>query len=145
MSPQLSATELQTAQELLQDYDEAQPAIATLQEHNGDLKTSLEDLIAAEAGTAVYGEERKTLREVFMKNLRREICGDDGFLAKVEEYNRKPGDAALLAGLIVYVIDVLALPFITPAIATVAVLWILKLGIRTFCDYTDPGEDDFLL
>ncbi|MGP1386847.1 MAG: hypothetical protein ACTS2F_25045 [Thainema sp.] len=144
MSPQLSSTELQTVQELLQDYDEAQPAIATLQEHDGDLKTSLEDLIAAEAGTAVYGEERKSLRQVFLKNVRREICGDDGFLVKVEEYNKKPGEAALLAGLIVYVIDLVTLP-INPAIATVVVLWVLKLGIRTFCDYTDPDEDEFLL
>ena len=144
MSLQLSAAELQTVQTLLQDYGEAQPAIAALLLHNGKLAPSLEDLVAEEAGAAVYGEERKTLRQVFLRNVRREICGDDGFLAKVEEYNKKPGEAALLAGLIVYVIDLVTLP-INPAIATVVVLWVLKLGIRTFCDYTEPDEDEFLL
>ncbi|MEO1208764.1 MAG: hypothetical protein AAFX78_04395 [Cyanobacteria bacterium J06638_20] len=137
MTSQLSTTEMQDVQRLLQGYDPAQPAIATLQNHHGNLETSLEELIVAEAGTAVYGEERQSLREVFVRNLRREICGDESFREKVEEYNRNPGKAALLTGLIVYLIDLVTLP-INPAIATVVVLWVLKLGIRTFCDYTEP-------
>ncbi|MEM1427730.1 MAG: hypothetical protein AAGF75_14410, partial [Cyanobacteria bacterium P01_H01_bin.130] len=84
--------------------------------------------------------DRRRLREVLLKNLRREICGDESFREKVEEYNKDPGKAALLTGLIVYVVDAIALPWLSPAIATVAVLWILKLGLRTFCDYTEPSE-----
>ena len=139
MTLQLSPTELQTMQQQLDGYALAQAAIATLRQHNGNLETSLEDLVAAEAGTAVYGDDRKTLREVFVQNLRREICGDDSFRSKVEEYNKNPTKAALLTGLIVYLIDLVTLP-INPAIATIVVLWVLKLGIRTFCDYTEPVE-----
>jgi hypothetical protein len=137
MSLQLSASELQDVQHQLQDYAPAQAAIATLQQHNGDLETSLEELVVIEAGTAVYGDDRRTLRQVFVRNLRREICGDESFRVKVEEYNRNPGKAALLTGLIVYLVDLVTLP-INPAIATIVVLWVLKLGIRTFCDYTEP-------
>jgi hypothetical protein len=57
----------------------------------------------------------------------------------VEEYNKDPTKAVLLTGLIVYVINAVTLP-INPAIAVVVVLWVLKLGIRTFCDYTEPTE-----
>ena len=133
----LSPDELQTTETLLQQYAPAQPAMAMLHQHQGNLETSLEDLVAAEAGTAVYHEGRITLRQAFLRNLRRELCGDDSFRAKVEEYNKNPGKAALLTGLIVYLIDLVTLP-INPAIATVVVLWVLKLGIRTFCDYTEP-------
>ena len=115
--------------------------------YDGNLEASLAELVADEAGTAVYVGAPKKLGEVFLKNLRREICGDDSFKEKVEEYNKNPGKAALVTGLIVYVIDLVTLP-VNPAIllrrgcanATIAVLWILKLGLRTFCDYTEPGK-----
>jgi hypothetical protein len=94
----------------------------------------------AAAGTAAYGEDRKTLRQVLVANLRRELCGDDSFREKVEEYNKDPAKAALLTGLIVYVVDLIALPWMSPAIATVVVLWILKIGLRTFCDYTEQSD-----
>ncbi|MDJ0708596.1 MAG: hypothetical protein QNJ46_35465 [Leptolyngbyaceae cyanobacterium MO_188.B28] len=139
MSLQLSTSELQTAQDLLRDYGPAQPGIASLTQHNGDLEISLEELVVEAAGTAVYGDARKKLRQVFMRNLRREICGDEGLLSKVEEYNKGPGKAVALTGLIVYVIDLVTFP-VNPAIATVVVLWLLKVGIRTFCDYTEPDE-----
>ncbi|NEQ30082.1 MAG: hypothetical protein F6K04_03625 [Leptolyngbya sp. SIO4C5] len=141
MSLQLSSSELQTVQDLLQDYGPAQPAIASLQHHAGDLETSLTDLAATAAGTAAYGDDRKRLRDVLLKNLRREVCGDESFRQKVEEYNKNPGKAALLTGLIVYLVDAIALPWMSPAIATVAVLWVLKVGLRTFCDYTEPPTE----
>ena len=137
MTAQLSSDELQAADALLQDYVPARGAIALLQKNKGDLETSLGELVAAEAGTAVYGDAPRTLGSVFLKNLRREICGDDSFRAKVEAYNKNPGKAALVTGMIVYLIDLVTLP-INPAIATIVVLWILKLGLRTFCDYTEP-------
>lgn len=140
MTTQLSPTELQTAQSLLQDYAAAQSAIALLNQNNGNLETSLEELIAAEAGTAAYRADRESLQTVFLRNLRKEICGDDSFREKVENYNKNPGKAALLTGMIVYVIDIVTLP-INPAIATIAVLWVLKLGLRTFCDYTAPETE----
>jgi hypothetical protein len=139
MTTQLSTAELQATQALLQGYAPAQPALDTLHQHQGDLEASLEELVVAAAVTAVYGDDRKTLRQVFLANLRRELCGDDSFREKVEEYNKDPTKAVLLTGLIVYVINAVTLP-INPAIAVVVVLWVLKLGIRTFCDYTEPTE-----
>ncbi|MGF1568692.1 MAG: hypothetical protein ACFCVD_11595 [Nodosilinea sp.] len=97
-------------------------------------------MVISAAGTAVYGNDRKTLRQVFLANLRRELCCDDSFREKVEEYNKNPAQAALLTGLIVYVVELVALPWMSPEIATVAVLWVLKIGLRTFCDYTEPRE-----
>ena len=137
MTLQLSPVEFQTIQQQLEDYAPAQDAIASLRNHNGDLDASMEELMATAAGTAAYAQEPRKLKDVFLKNLRREICGDDSFLSKVEEYNKSPTKAALLTGLIVYVVDLVTLP-INPAIATIVVLWMLKLGIRTFCDYTEP-------
>jgi len=69
MTTQLSPTELQTAQSLLADYAAPQPAVTLLSQNNGSIETSLEELIAAEAGTAVYGADRKSLRDVFLRNL----------------------------------------------------------------------------
>ncbi|MGB3668874.1 MAG: hypothetical protein WA984_02090, partial [Phormidesmis sp.] len=140
MTPQLSPTEIQNAQSLLADYAAAQPPLSTLTQNDGDLETSLGELVAATAGTAVYGAASDRLKTAFLKNLRREICGDDSLREKVETYNKNPTKAALLTGLIVYVIDIVTIP-INPAIATIAVLWVLKLGLRTFCDYTDPTAE----
>jgi len=136
----LSTEDMQSAQALLQGYVPAQVALETLHHHQGNVESSLEELTMAAAGTAVYGEDRKTLRQVLLANLRRELCGDDSFREKVEEYNKNPAQAALLTGLIVYVVELIALPWMSPAIATVVVLWILKIGLRTFCDYTEPSD-----
>ncbi len=90
MPTQLSATELQAAQSLLHDYAPAQSALATLAEQDGDLEASLTELVAAEAGTVMYGAERDRLWAVFLRNLRREVCGDDSFHEKVESYSKSP-------------------------------------------------------
>lgn len=66
MTTQLSTAELQATQALLQGYAPAQLALATLHQHQGDLESSLDDLVSAAAGTAAFGDpERggdKTLR-----------------------------------------------------------------------------------
>ena len=105
MTAHLSPTELQTAQELLRAYDPAQPALANLAQHDGDLDASFEDLVADAAGSAAYDEEKRTLKQVFLRNLRREVCGDKSFRTQVEEYSQNPGQAVLLTGLIVGLID----------------------------------------
>ncbi|MGB3790825.1 MAG: hypothetical protein WA949_22650 [Phormidesmis sp.] len=55
-----------------------------------------------------------------------------------------PAQNALVAlreqELIVYVVNLVTLP-INPAIATIVVLWVLKLGLRTFCEYTEPAPE----
>ena len=141
MPTQLSAAELERTRTLLQTYAAAQPALETIAQNNGNLDASLSDLLTAEASRESYGLDGDRLRTVFLKNLRRELCGDDSFREKVENYSKHPDKAELLTGLIVYVLDIVTLP-INPAIAAVVVLWILKLGLRTFCDYTDPNQPE---
>ena len=92
----------------------------------------------------MFGADRESLRAVFLRNLRREVCGDDSFREKVESYSKSPDKAVLVTGLIVYVVNLVSLP-INPAIATIVVLWVLKLGLRTFCEYTEPSSPNPLL
>lgn len=88
----------------------------------------------------MYSIDRARLWAVFLRNLRREVCGDDSFREKLESYSKSPDKAVLLTGLIVYVVNLVSLP-INPAIATIVVLWVLKLGLRTFCEYTEPAQE----
>jgi divalent metal cation (Fe/Co/Zn/Cd) transporter len=46
----------------------------------------------------------------------------------------------LLTGLIVSLITIFGLP-IDPAIATIIVLYVVKIGLNTFCEYTEPETD----
>lgn len=85
--------------------------------------------------------EGQSLWEVTKEVLRDEICGDEGFKAKVKEYNNNPASAPLLTGLIVYLAS-LAGASINPAIATIVVLWLLKIGMEVFCRYTEPEAEE---
>ncbi len=139
MTIQLTSTELKETRQLLKEYKPAQEAITILEENNGLLEVSFEKLWQTKNGVQQL-PEGKTLWKVTKKVLRQEICGDDGFRAKVKEYNQKKGtpDASpLLTGAIVYVVGLITLP-IDPAIATITVLYIMKVGLDIFCEYTDP-------
>lgn len=75
--------------------------------------------------------------------LRKELCGDEGFRGKVKEYTNNPGSAPLLTGLIVSLVGIAGahgLP-LDPAIATIIVLYVVKIGLNTFCEYTEPTAD----
>ena len=72
--------------------------------------------------------------------LRQELCDDDGFRGQLQEYKKNPASSPFLSGLIVSLVGLATtsgLP-IDPAIATVIVLYILKIGLNIFCDYTEP-------
>ena len=56
-----------------------------------------------------------------------------------KEYSKNPTSAPLLTGLIVAVVSSAGLP-IDPEIATVIVLYILKVGINIFCEYIKPDS-----
>ena len=85
----------------------------------------------------------KSLWQVTLEVLREEVCGDEGFRSQVLDYNKNPGSASLLTGAIVYLVGLTALP-IDPAIATIVVLYILKVGLNIFCAYTEPPNSDGL-
>ncbi len=138
MTIQLTSTDLEETKKLLKDYDPAKQALSILEENDGFLETSFEELWK-EKNPAVKHDIGK-LWEITKKKIREEICGDKGFRNRVEEYNQKKGsaDAApLLIGAIVHLVNTVNFP-IDPGIATIIVLYILKIGLDIFCEYTKP-------
>ena len=139
MTIQLTSTELKETRQLLEEYKPAQEAITILEANNGLLEVSFEQLWQTKNGIQQLSQG-KSLWEVTKKVLRQEICGDDGFRAKVKEYlnNKDQANASsLLTGAIGYLVGSISIP-IDSAIATIIVLYIMKVGLDIFCDYTDP-------
>jgi hypothetical protein len=140
MEAQLTTLEIKTTQQLLQDYEPAQKALATLEKHNGRLDISFDQLWAEKTGQTFDSSKYKSVWEATLKVLREELCGDEGFRAQFQEYTKNPGSAPLLTGLIVSLTALSGLP-LDPAISTVIVLYLLKVGLKIFCEYTKPvGE-----
>ncbi len=136
---QLTEAELLQVQQTLRDYQPSQSAIATLNDHEGDLDASLDALLRSQMGQATFGQ--KPLKQVTLEVLRDQLCGDEGFRQKLKEYTEKKDSAPLLTGLIIYLASQVVLPFpIDPALATLAVLYLSKVGIEIFCRYTEPAQ-----
>lgn len=143
MEIQLTIDEINTARELLQNNAPAQHALEHLEKHNGRVANAFEDLWIEKNGIVIM-PEGKSLWQVTLKALRKELCDDDGFRGQIKEYSRNPGSSPLLTGLIVSLVGLATsngLP-LDPAIATVIVLYILKVGLNIFCDYTEPPTDN---
>ncbi|MEH2380260.1 MAG: hypothetical protein V7K27_15470 [Nostoc sp.] len=139
MDAQLSLTEISVAREILQDYDPAQHALNHLEKHNGKVESAFEDLWIEKNGQPLM-QQSKSLWQITLKVLREELCGDDGFRGQLKEYTKNPGSSPLLTGLIISLVGVATAHglAIDPAIATVIVLYILKIGLNIFCEYTEP-------
>lgn len=138
MDNQLTPTEIQEVQQILKDYNPAQEAFTILEKNQGRLDASFDELWEEKTGISTYG--KKSLWKVTLGELRKELCGDEGFRGKVKEYTNNPGSAPLLTGLIVSLVGIAGahgLP-LDPAIATIIVLYILKIGLNIFCEYTQP-------
>ncbi len=137
MDTKLTPVEIQNISQLLQDYAPARNAIASLSETKGNLEKSFEDLWSKQHGNQEFGNTK--LWQSTLTVFRQELCGKEGFQNQVKEYQKNPTSAPLLTGLIVAVVSSVGLP-IDPAIATVVVLYILKVGINIFCEYITPEE-----
>jgi len=136
---QITSSEIQAMRELMPDYTPGLEAMDHLEKHNGDMETAFQDLWQEKNGQAIMGGD-KSLLQITLKALRNELCGDDGFRGQLREYTRNPGSSPLLTGVIVSLVGLASssgLP-LDPAIATVIVLYILKIGVNIFCDYTEP-------
>lgn len=139
MEPQLTNSEINKAQQLLRDYSPGQEAIVLLSQNDGKLDATFDQLWKEKNGVETFGEG-KSLWQSTLKVLRQELCGDDGFRAQFQEYTKNPGSAPLLTGLIVSLTTLSGLP-LDPAIATVIVLYLLKVGLKIFCEYSEPEGD----
>ncbi|MBD6620590.1 hypothetical protein FNW02_33685 [Komarekiella sp. 'clone 1'] len=146
MDAKLNITEINVSREILQDYEPAVHALDNLARHNGNLERSFQDLWTEKNGQPVM-QQGKSLWQVTLKVLREELCGDDGFRGQLKDYTKNPGSAPLLTGLIVSLVGLATangLP-IDPAIATIIVLYILKIGLNIFCEYTEPSTDNSVI
>ncbi len=143
MNTQLTASEIQEIQQLLKD-EPAQKALSTLEQNNGNLEASFDILWQEQSGIQEYGKG-KSLLQLVLDEIRAEICGDEGLRGKLKEYTNNPGSASLLNSIIGSLVTVAALNGIPidGAIATIVVLYILKIGLNVFCKYTKPeGEEE---
>lgn len=139
MNPQLTPAEIQEIQQLLEGDTSTQSVLATLQQYNGDLEASFDALWQEKFGKTDYGKG-KSLLQLIIDEIRTEICGDDGLRGKITEYTKNPGSASLfnsVIGSLVIVAAAHGIP-IDGAIATIVVLYILKIGINVLCKYTEP-------
>ena len=103
--------------------------------NQGNFEISFEQLWTEKYGKQAFGS--RSIWQSTLTVLRQELCGDEGFKNQVKEYSKNPTSAPLLTGLIVAVVSSAGLPT-DPAIATVIVLYILKVGINIFCEYIKP-------
>lgn len=143
MNPQLTPVEIQEFQQLLANDTPAQQALTTLQQHNGNLEASFDALWQEKVGKTDYSRGKKSLLQLTLNEIRAEICGDDGLRGKIKEYTNNPGSSSLLnsiIGSLVAVAAVHGIP-IDGAIATIVVLYILKIGINVLCKYTEPDSE----
>ena len=142
MEPILTHAEMNEMRQMLQDYAPAQEAFAMLEKHNGRLDSTFDELWSKneKLESCVDPNNRKSLWQVTLKTLRAELCGNDGLRAQFKEYTKNPGSTPLLTGLIVAIVGLGAssgIP-IDPTIATIVVLYLLKISLNIFCEYTEP-------
>jgi hypothetical protein len=138
---QLTTPEVNEKRQLLQDYEPAAEAFAILEEQQGRLDLSFDELWAKKTGQVFEDpSKRQSLWQTTLQVLRQELCGDEGFRAQFKEYTKNPGSAPLLTGLIVSLTTLSGLP-LDPAISTIIVLYLLKIGLNIFCEYTESASN----
>jgi hypothetical protein len=71
--------------------------------------------------------------------LRDELCGNEGFRARLSDYTKSPENAVLLTAAITSLMALAAIP-LDPSIATIIILYIVKIGLNVYCKYTDVSD-----
>ncbi|MBD2166554.1 hypothetical protein H6G04_19330 [Calothrix membranacea FACHB-236] len=137
MNAQLTLDEINSVRELLKEYQPAHTAIDAVERHNGNLETSFEELWIEKHGQSAMGV--KKIWQTTLDVLRDELCGDEGFRARLSDYTKSPENAVLLTAAITSLMALTAIP-LDPSIATIIVLYILKIGLNVYCQYTDKGD-----
>jgi hypothetical protein len=147
MDAQLTSSEINHYQQILQGDDSAQKALTTLEQYDGRFYDSFDELLREVSGqTKSY--ELARWRQAMLKQVREQLCENDNFGTTLQEYSHHPGSTALFAQLIVSLEDLAAaqeFPF-ARAIAAMIVFYIVKIGLNIFCEYTEtsvkPPTDD---
>jgi hypothetical protein len=137
MNAQLTLDEIKSARELLKEYQPADEAIDAVERHNGNLETSFEELWIEKHRQSAMGV--KKIWQTTLDVLRDELCGDEGFRARLSDYTKSPENAVLLTAAITSLMALTAIP-LDPSIATIVVLYILKISLNVYCKSTDVGD-----
>ncbi|MEH2183642.1 hypothetical protein [Nostoc sp.] len=137
MNAQLTLDEIHSVRELLKEYQLANKAIDAVERHNGNLETSFEELWIEKNGQSAMGV--KKIWQTTLDVLRDELCGNEGFRARLSDYTKSPENAVLLTAAITSLMALTAIP-LDPSIATIVVLYILKIGLNVYCKYTDVSD-----
>lgn len=140
MDAQLTTQEIHDYQEILQDDESAQKALATLEKSEGQFYASFDELLS-EASGLTKSYELARLRQATLKQVREAISGDASFSPKLQEYSHNSGSKSLLTELIAVLTRLAAAQEfpLDRAIATLVVLYILKIGLNVFCEYTEAS------
>lgn len=90
MTTQLTESEIKSVQQLLAGNIDAQKALDILEKNDGRLDASFDELWEENNGTETF-TKGKSLWKVMLGEIRKELCGNDGFRGKVKEYTNNPG------------------------------------------------------
>jgi hypothetical protein len=135
MTMKLTPSELEYWQKQWPKDEATEAAFEMILEEDGDLEIAFNELFQEKNG-AIPNFANQSLWEVTLNVLRQEICGkNDSLKNEIKAVRNNPGKTTILTGIIVSIIEKCQLPLDT-ALATMILLWILKVGIDIFCDYT---------
>lgn len=73
--------------------------------------------------------------------MRDEICRDEGFRTRLSYYTKSSENAVLLTATITSLMALTAI-FINLSIATIIALYILKIGLNVYCQYSESGDEN---
>ena len=134
---QFTTSEIEELKENLTQYAPAQEALTNLEAQNGDAEACFNHLWEKHNKQPVpIMAEGKSLWEVTLNVLKDELCGDDGFKAKAKQYLDNPKKTNAFSALVGYVVGLTAFEAMPVTIVTIAVIYILKVGLKIFCEYT---------
>ncbi|HEY9599083.1 MAG TPA: hypothetical protein V6D33_15565 [Cyanophyceae cyanobacterium] len=141
MDAKLTAAELEYYREILEDEESVQMGLDTLEECDGRINRAFDELLKDMVPPLRNQKERRNFRQMILNQLRQEVCDDDYFPKMVQNYNKKPESASLLMGLMSYVIGSIGTEgiLIGPSLAIIITLYILKIGLNIFCEYTESS------
>ncbi len=138
MTTQLSLSDIEYWQEQWPKDEATEAAFEMILTEDGDIETAFNELFKEKNGTIQYGNQ--SLWKVTLNILRKEICNkNDSLKSEIQTLRKNPKETAIITGIIVSIIEKCQLPLDT-GLATMIVLWILKVGIDIFCDYTENNQ-----
>lgn len=119
----------------------ADPEVLQLLEQTQDFEATFNQIYADRYGEPrTFGEEKRSLWQIFLKRVQQEVCGEnDSLRSLIQGAKKNPANATLVTGIITALVNLSGVPLpIDSAIATAIALYILHIGIDVFCEWSAP-------